>query len=148
MLTPLRRRPWKVASQVATVDQLSGGRVILTVGWGAVEADLLRTGEELELGERADLMDDGISLMRSSWTGDGRHRGTRYAGEWPQAGCTWWLESRWEPPHHSRERRGGGAGPPGGRTPAFHALGLDACSLHPWSPGMRRPFLTPVRWTR
>jgi alkanesulfonate monooxygenase SsuD/methylene tetrahydromethanopterin reductase-like flavin-dependent oxidoreductase (luciferase family) len=32
MLTPLPwRRPWKVASQVATLDQLSGGRAILAV---------------------------------------------------------------------------------------------------------------------
>ena len=38
LLTPLPwRRPWKVASQVATVDQLSGGRAIL--GW---RAELLR----------------------------------------------------------------------------------------------------------
>lgn len=36
LLTPLPwRRPWKVASQVATLDQLSGGRAILSVGLGA-----------------------------------------------------------------------------------------------------------------
>ncbi len=33
LLTPLPwRRPWKVASQVATLAQLSGGRAILAVG--------------------------------------------------------------------------------------------------------------------
>ena len=33
MLTPLPwRRPWKVASQVATLDQLSGGRMVLGLG--------------------------------------------------------------------------------------------------------------------
>src|ERR1700678_621691 len=38
MLTPLPwRRPWKLASQVATLDQLSGGRAILPVGVGAVD---------------------------------------------------------------------------------------------------------------
>ena len=37
MLTPLPwRRPWKVASQVATLDQISGGRAILAVGIGAI----------------------------------------------------------------------------------------------------------------
>src|SRR3569833_4490682 len=46
MLTPLPwRRPWKVASQVATVDQLSGGRAILAIGVGAVTTDLPLTGE-------------------------------------------------------------------------------------------------------
>src|SRR5215216_7831665 len=38
MLTPLARFiPWDVASRVATLDQLSGGRVQLTVGLGAVQ---------------------------------------------------------------------------------------------------------------
>src|SRR2546423_4560726 len=41
MLTPLPwRRPWKVASQVATLDQLSGGRAILAVGGGALPPPL------------------------------------------------------------------------------------------------------------
>src|ERR1700753_4518363 len=35
ILTPLPfRRPWKLASQVATLDQLSGGRGILALGGG------------------------------------------------------------------------------------------------------------------
>ena len=35
MLTPLPRRlPWELASQVATLDNLSGGRVILPIGLG------------------------------------------------------------------------------------------------------------------
>jgi alkanesulfonate monooxygenase SsuD/methylene tetrahydromethanopterin reductase-like flavin-dependent oxidoreductase (luciferase family) len=41
LLTPLPwRRPWKLASQAATVDQLSEGRAIVTVGIGVVEDDL------------------------------------------------------------------------------------------------------------
>ena len=36
LLSPLPwRRPWNLASQAATVDQLSGGRAIVTVGLGA-----------------------------------------------------------------------------------------------------------------
>src|SRR6266566_4411511 len=46
-LTPLPwRRPWKVASQVVTLDQISGGRAILAVGLGAVDMEVGRTGEE------------------------------------------------------------------------------------------------------
>src|ERR1700677_874228 len=49
MLTPLPwRRPWKVASQVATLDQLSHGRAILTVGLGALGPELPETGEVTE----------------------------------------------------------------------------------------------------
>src|SRR6204780_5625554 len=45
MLTPLPwRRPWKVASQVATVDRLSGGRAIPRGGPGADPAAALAPG--------------------------------------------------------------------------------------------------------
>src|SRR4249920_3982052 len=46
MLTPLPwRRPWKVASQAATLDALSHGRAIVSVGLGAVMTGLGNTGE-------------------------------------------------------------------------------------------------------
>src|SRR6478736_936145 len=50
MLTPLPwRRPWKLASQVATLDQLSNGRAILAVGVGAVDTGLGNTGEAVDV---------------------------------------------------------------------------------------------------
>ncbi len=195
LLTPLPwRRPWKVASQVATLDQLSNGRAILTVGLGAVMGDLPRTGEEEDLRRRADLLDEGIELIRELLAGRGTHFGPNYrfepgtddqmqvarpvqqplpiwvVGVWPRpksmrrvlhcdgvvpqydgegspeavkamrewlaehgarpdidviaegetphdadaaaaivrswadAGCTWWLETEWELPHHVPER--------------------------------------------
>jgi alkanesulfonate monooxygenase SsuD/methylene tetrahydromethanopterin reductase-like flavin-dependent oxidoreductase (luciferase family) len=201
LLTPLPwRRPWKVASQVATLDQLSGGRAILTVGLGAPESpDLPTTGERTDLRGRAASMDDGIDLIRDLWAERPRHEGPihRYAFEgdtsllevgrpvqdrvpiwvvglwprersmrrvlrcdgivpqydvgdreatpddlramrawltehgahpdldviaegetpaddlaavrdrvtpWAEAGCTWWLETRWEMPHQGPER--------------------------------------------
>jgi alkanesulfonate monooxygenase SsuD/methylene tetrahydromethanopterin reductase-like flavin-dependent oxidoreductase (luciferase family) len=78
MLTPLPwRRPWKVASQAATLDQLSGGRAILGVGVGAVDTDLPNTGEVTDLRGRAALLDEGIDLIRTLWQGgrsfDGEH---------------------------------------------------------------------------
>jgi hypothetical protein len=194
--TPLPwRRPWKVASQVATVDELSGGRVILTVGLGAIAPDLPTTGEVVDLRTRAEMLDEGIDLMRALWAGEREFRGRHYdyhcelddlaealraprspipiwvVGVWPrpksmrrvlrcegmvpqygedegtpdqlcdirawldqraedpielvsegetsgtdpaaaaetvrpwaEAGATWWLETRWEMPHHSAER--------------------------------------------
>jgi alkanesulfonate monooxygenase SsuD/methylene tetrahydromethanopterin reductase-like flavin-dependent oxidoreductase (luciferase family) len=210
LLTPLPwRRPWKVASQAATLDQLSNGRAILTVGLGAVMGDLPRTGEEEDLRRRADLLDEGIEIVRGLLAGRGAYAGANYrlepgandqmevarpvqdplpiwvVGVWPRpksmrrvlrcdgvvphfggegtpydvramrawlsargarpdidviaegetpgddaeaasaivrpwadAGCTWWLETEWEMPHHVPERmeqirRRIAAGPPG-----------------------------------
>ena len=199
MLTPLPwRRPWKVASQVATLDQLSAGRAILTVGMGALTTDLPLTGEVTHLRSRAELLDEGIDLIRELWAGRRDYHGRHYSyrcerndlaevaqpvqqripiwvvGVWPrpksmrrvlrcdglvpqfdlgdregapddvravrtwlaenggrsdldivaegetpaddpitaeakvrpwaEAGCTWWLETRWEMPHHSADR--------------------------------------------
>jgi alkanesulfonate monooxygenase SsuD/methylene tetrahydromethanopterin reductase-like flavin-dependent oxidoreductase (luciferase family) len=79
VLTPLPwRRPWKVASQVATLDQLSGGRAILTVGLGAIATDLPDTGEVVDLRERAAMLDDGIDLIRAVWSGAREYQGTHY----------------------------------------------------------------------
>jgi alkanesulfonate monooxygenase SsuD/methylene tetrahydromethanopterin reductase-like flavin-dependent oxidoreductase (luciferase family) len=199
MLTPLPwRRPWKVASQVATLDQLSAGRAILTVGMGAITEDLPQTQEVVDLRERAVMLDEGIDLIRALWHGEPAYHGVVYdltfdrtdqlevgkpvqervpiwvVGVWPrpksmrrilrcdgvvpqfegeehqgtpeavrelrawlteqgarpdldviaqgetpagdpvaaadevrpwaEAGCTWWLETNWEMPHHSAER--------------------------------------------
>ncbi len=196
LLTPLPwRRPWKVASQVVTLDQLSAGRAILTVGLGAVTTDLPLTGETLDLHERAGQLDEGIDLIRVLWSGGSTYHGRFYdygcerddlaqvgrpvqeripiwvVGAWPRpksmrrvlrcdgivpqypdhdgtpadardvrawliergarpdidviaegetpndqtaasdivapwagAGCTWWLETRWDMPHHGAER--------------------------------------------
>jgi alkanesulfonate monooxygenase SsuD/methylene tetrahydromethanopterin reductase-like flavin-dependent oxidoreductase (luciferase family) len=213
MLTPLPwRRPWKVASQVVTLDQLSAGRAILAVGLGAVETDLPQTGEVVDLPMRAEYLDEGIDLIRTLWDGGASYHGRHYhydrqradlvevarpvqeripiwvVGVWPrpksmqrvlrcdgviplwsvsgrdgvpddvrdlrvwlaerggseidvvvdgesptddrraaaahvspwaEAGCAWWLETRWEMPHHSDERmdeirRRLLAGPPSG----------------------------------
>jgi hypothetical protein len=79
MLTPLPwRRPWKVASQVATLDQLSGGRAILAVGVGATDTNLPDTGEETGVRARAEMMDEGIDLIRGLWDGRGDHEGRHY----------------------------------------------------------------------
>src|ERR1700689_5280911 len=200
MLTPLPwRRPWKVASQVATLDQLSGGRAILGVGVGAVDTDLPDTGEVRDLRGRAQGLAEGIDLIRPLGDGEPGFEGQHFryqagrmdltaagrpvqpripiwvVGVWPRpksmrrvlrcdgilpqyepdgrdpgpddaravrqwltehgagpgfdivadgetpaadpaaaavtvspwagAGCTWWLETRWEMPHDSPERR-------------------------------------------
>jgi alkanesulfonate monooxygenase SsuD/methylene tetrahydromethanopterin reductase-like flavin-dependent oxidoreductase (luciferase family) len=195
-----------------TLDQLSDGRAILTVGLGAITTDLPDTGEVVDLRTRAEMLDEGIDLIHQLWARgqsfhgehydyecerddlvqaaapvrdripiwvvgvwrrpksmrrvlrcdgivpqwdlpDGREGGPedvrdlkRWLSEngkdgdfdiiaegetsaddpapdlsevntWREAGCTWWLESRWEMPHNSEERmqdvrRRLAAGPP------------------------------------
>src|SRR6202050_999053 len=87
VLTPLPwRRPWKVASQVATLDQLSSGRAILTVGLGAVETDLPLTAEVIDLPMRAEYLDEGIDLIRSLWEGGTKYHGRHYHSECERRG--------------------------------------------------------------
>ena len=79
MLTPLPwRRPWKVASQVATLDQISRGRAILAVGVGATDTNLPDTGEETGVRARAEMLDEGIDLIRALWEGKGSYDGRHY----------------------------------------------------------------------
>ena len=93
MLTPLsRRKPWELAGQVATVDRLSGGRVILTVGLGAIDSGFAEFGEETDRRVRAELVDEGLDVMRALWTGKPvSYAGTHYTlkpSEFPSIGHT------------------------------------------------------------
>jgi alkanesulfonate monooxygenase SsuD/methylene tetrahydromethanopterin reductase-like flavin-dependent oxidoreductase (luciferase family) len=84
MLTPLPwRRPWKLASQVLTLDQVSGGRAILTVGLGAVDPALGSTGEETDRRIRAERLDEGIDLIAALWAGERHFTGAHYQADFP-----------------------------------------------------------------
>ena len=79
ILTPAPwRRPWKLASQVATVDQLSGGRAFVTLGLGALSDDLTQTGEVTDRRERAARMDETIDILRTLWGGRREFHGEHY----------------------------------------------------------------------
>jgi alkanesulfonate monooxygenase SsuD/methylene tetrahydromethanopterin reductase-like flavin-dependent oxidoreductase (luciferase family) len=79
MITPLsRRRPWTVASQTVTVDRLSSGRLILSVGLGAVDTGFIPFGEQTDRKIRAELLDEGLDILTGLWKGqpfryDGKH---------------------------------------------------------------------------
>ena len=70
MLSPLSRmRPWRVASQTATLDHLSGGRLILSVGLGAIESGFEEFGEVTDIRLRAELLDEGLDILTGLWRG-------------------------------------------------------------------------------
>jgi hypothetical protein len=70
MLTPLSRmRPWKLASESAALDNLSGGRVILSVGLGATDTGFAAFGEETDRKRRAELLDEGLDILTGLWKG-------------------------------------------------------------------------------
>jgi alkanesulfonate monooxygenase SsuD/methylene tetrahydromethanopterin reductase-like flavin-dependent oxidoreductase (luciferase family) len=80
MLTPLSRmRPWKLASETATLDNLSGGRVILAVGLGAPDTGFAAFGEATDRKTRAELMDEGLDILTGLWRGQPfSYEGTHY----------------------------------------------------------------------
>ncbi len=81
MLTPVsRRRPWKLASEAMTLDQLSNGRLILPVGLGAAHpgSPFVKVGEQSDRKIRAQLLDEGLDILAGLWSGepfsyDGEH---------------------------------------------------------------------------
>jgi hypothetical protein len=79
MLSPISRmRPWKLASETATLDNLSNGRVILSVGLGAVDSGFKEFGEITNRVQRAELVDEGLDILTGLWKGqpfeyDGKH---------------------------------------------------------------------------
>ena len=74
-----RRKPWEVARQATTVDQLSGGRLVLPVGLGAVDdAGFARGGDVADRRTRAERLDESLEILTGLWSGEpfgyrGRH---------------------------------------------------------------------------
>ncbi len=79
MLSPISRmRPWKLASETTTLDVLSNGRVILSVGLGAINTGFKEFGEETNRVKRAELVDEGLDILWGLWKGqpfkyEGKH---------------------------------------------------------------------------
>ena len=70
MVTPLaRRRPWQVARQTVTLDQLSGGRLILGVGLGfPASHEFGAFGESEDDRVRADKLDEALQVLTGLWS--------------------------------------------------------------------------------
>ena len=72
VLLPALRNPVVLAHQVATIDQVSDGRVILGVGIAAdapaIHAEFEAVGVPFE--KRVSRMMEGLRLCRALWSGD------------------------------------------------------------------------------
>lgn len=75
LVLPLRN-PFVVAKQVATLDRLSGGRMVLGVGAGWSEQEYAAVG--VPFGERGARLDEGIDLLRTLWRGETAFTGDRF----------------------------------------------------------------------
>ena len=95
MLTALpQHHPWTVAAQAATLDHVSNGRVILTVGLGVLEMDKVGLRDNAT---RAQMLDEGLEILDRWWQGEPMssftYHGRFYHLEEMPAQTTWDVSS-------------------------------------------------------
>jgi len=80
LLTPVaRRRPEQLAREVATLDRLSGGRVIFAAGLGApIEDEFGSFGDHADAKQIAGRLDEGLELINRYWSGERVDHDGRY----------------------------------------------------------------------
>lgn len=62
------RNPFLTAKAVASLDAVSGGRVIMGVGAGYLEGEFAALGADFA--NRNDVTDDALDAMKAAWTGE------------------------------------------------------------------------------
>lgn len=87
------RNPFMAAKGIASLDVLSGGRVILGVGAGYLEDEFTALG--VSYADRADRTDEAIRAMKAAWTG----KSVTWDGEFFQAPGNTMLPAPVQVPH-------------------------------------------------
>jgi len=99
-----QRDPIWTAKEVATLDQLSGGRVLLGIGYGWNKEEMAHHG--VAYTERREILREKVLMMKALWTEDE----ASFDGEKLQLASSW----AWPKPHQSPHPpiiMGAGAGP-------------------------------------
>lgn len=68
LITPVRTNTALLAKQVATLDSLSRGRLVLGVGIGGIKWDFMGTG--VSRGNRGAVIEEQITELRRIWSGE------------------------------------------------------------------------------
>ncbi len=80
LLSPLSRmRPWDVAGKSATLDELSNGRLVISVGLGAPDTGFENFGEATDIVTRAELLDESLDIITGLWKGPFAYEGKHYS---------------------------------------------------------------------
>lgn len=72
LITPIaRRRPWKLARELATLDHLTGGRMVFGAGIGGDWfGDYSAFGEPTDDKTHAEMLDEGLDVIAGLWSGE------------------------------------------------------------------------------
>lgn len=71
VFAPTRRRPWKLYREALTLDHLSGGRLVLPVGLGALDdSGFANVGEATDVKSRAAILDETLAILDGLSTGE------------------------------------------------------------------------------
>ena len=71
------RNPFLLAKVAATLDRVSGGRLVLGVGTGYLRGEFAAVGVDFD--ERNALFDEAIAVLRGAWSGEPvTHRGRHF----------------------------------------------------------------------
>jgi len=112
MVTPLpRRHPWKLAREAMTLDNLSGGRLILGIGLGGNWFNELSTfGYPADDIARAEILDEGLAVVSGLMSGEpfsfaGKHFTvtlTQFSPKPIQSRIPIWIAGTWPRPRPFR----------------------------------------------
>ena len=112
LITPLpRRHPWKLAREAATLDHLSGGRLILGIGLGGDWfGELSSFGYPVDDGMRAEILDEGLAIVSGLLSGEefsfeGKHytiKPTQFLPKPIQPRIPIWIAGTWPRPRPFR----------------------------------------------